>query len=64
MCLTNKIEGVKKLEIVLSSDEKPNADILLNFIKNLSEKEKIDFSVFIKGFELGKLVGANSKPLA
>ncbi|MCI9110279.1 hypothetical protein [uncultured Clostridium sp.] len=52
------------MKIILSSDEKPNADILLNFIKNLSEKEKIDFSVFIKGFELGKLVGANSKPLA
>ena len=32
--------------------------------KNLNENEKNDFSVFIKGFELGKQIGAKSNAIA
>lgn len=50
-------EGVIIMKMTLNSDEKRDAKELFNFISRLSENEKNDFAVFIKGFELGKQVG-------
>ena len=44
--------------------EKESTNEILYFIKSLNESEKNDFSVFIKGFELGKQIGAKSKATA
>lgn len=45
------------MKTTLSTQEKNVANDLFNFIRGLNENEKNDFSVFIKGFELGKQVG-------
>ena len=50
--------------LIINSKEKTNTDEILAFVKNLNENEKNDFSVFIKGFELGKQIGAKSKAIA
>lgn len=42
------------MKSILNKQEKKDANDLLNFIRGLDESEKNDFSVFIKGFELGK----------
>lgn len=49
------------MQTTLSADERQNTNKILAFVENLSENEKNDFSVFIKGFELGKQIGAKSK---
>lgn len=52
------------MKTVLSANEMKSTNELLAFVKNLDENEKNDFSVFIKGFELGKQIGAKSKATA
>ena len=52
------------MKTILSAEEKQNTNEILAFVKNLNENEKNDFSVFIKGFELGKQIGAKSKTIA
>lgn len=52
------------MKTILSAEEKQNTNEILAFVKNLDEKEKSDFSVFIKGFELGKQIGANNNKIA
>ena len=42
------------MKTTLNIQEKKDATDLLSFIRGLDESEKNDFSVFIKGFELGK----------
>lgn len=52
------------MQVVLNAEEKNTANELFNFVKNLSENEKNDFSVFIKGFELGKQIGAKGNKIS
>lgn len=52
------------MRIELLSQDKENTNEILSFVKNLNENEKNDFSVFIKGFELGKQIGAKNKETA
>lgn len=52
------------MQTTLSADERQNTNEILAFVKNLSENEKNDFSVFIKGFELGKQIGAKGNKIS
>lgn len=52
------------MQMVLNAEDKENTNEILSFIKNLNENEKNDFSVFIKGFELGKQIGAKNNTTA
>lgn len=52
------------MQMVLNAEEIKATNELFNFVKNLSEKEKSDFSVFIKGFELGKQIGAKGNKIS
>ncbi|CAM2079403.1 MAG: hypothetical protein NSGCLCUN01_03623 [uncultured Clostridium sp.] len=52
------------MQTFLNAEEIKATNELLTFVKNLDENEKNDFSVFIKGFELGKQIGAKSKATA
>ena len=58
------LRGGDEMGLIINSKEKTNTDEILAFVKNLNENEKNDFSVFIKGFELGKQIGAKSKTIA
>lgn len=52
------------MQVSINTEDKENTNEILSFIKNLNENEKNDFSVFIKGFELGKQIGAKNKETA
>ncbi|WP_294124711.1 hypothetical protein [uncultured Clostridium sp.] len=52
------------MQVIINTQDKENTNEILSFIKNLNENEKNDFSVFIKGFELGKQIGAKSNAIA
>lgn len=52
------------MEVIINMQEKESTNEILYFIKSLNESEKNDFSIFIKGFELGKQIGAKSKATA
>ena len=49
------------MKTILSAEEKQNTNEIFDFIKTLDAKEENAFSVFIKGFELGKQIGANTE---
>lgn len=52
------------MKTTLNIQDKNTTNELLAFVKNLNENEKNDFSVFIKGFELGKQIGAKCNTTA